>query len=73
MILNSLNGRISKMDQFVHNMDFEITDHREKPDRGVFFWYLSIIGYTYIFIPFISVVYWGVLLIYDSYDDNRIT
>ena len=47
-------------------MDFEITDYKEKRDRGCFYTYLSMIGYSYILLPFVTVTYWGVLLIYDS-------
>ena len=69
MILNAMNGRISRMDQYIHNLDFEIFDYREKSDGGAFYYYLGMIGYTYIIFPFVAVLYWGILLIIDSSTD----
>ena len=51
-------------------MDFEIFEYKEKTDRGAFYFYLSAIGYWYIVLPFIVVIYWALLLIYDSYEDT---
>jgi dolichol kinase len=67
MILNAVNGRASRVDQFVHHIDYEITDYGEKADRGSFYMYILTISYYYMFLPFVIVIYWGVLLIYDSW------
>jgi len=71
MTLTTINGRMSRIDQYVHNYDFEITEYKEKADRGAFYLYLTTISYYYMFLPFVVVIYWGLLLIYDSWQDSK--
>jgi len=52
------------MAQWIHYQDFEILGNVVKPDRWVN--YLSIVGYSYLIFPFVTLLLWCFSLAKDS-------
>lgn len=64
LFLGKLNGRFLRMTQWIHSLDFEILGNIIKPTGTVT--YLSIIGYSYLLFPFVTLIFWGAVLIKDA-------
>ena len=71
LVLNGIYGRLSRVSEFIHSMRFELMENKPIGDRGPFFFYLGILTYWQIILPFLVVTFWGVLLIYDSVVDTE--
>jgi len=64
VLMGKLNGRFARMAQWIHYQDFEILGNVVKPDRWVN--YLSIVGYSYLIFPFVTLLLWCFSLAKDS-------
>lgn len=62
--LRTVNGRILRLPQWVHSLDFAILGNKVKSPFVTY--YLTVIGYSYIVFPFITLVLWVALLIKDA-------
>lgn len=67
--MGKVNGRFLRMVQWLHDMDFEILGNVIKSPGMIT--YLSIIGYTYIIFPFVTLILWFVFLIKDAGSNDR--
>ena len=62
--MGKLNGRFLRMQQWLHDMDFEIFGNNIK--SGLVMTYLTIVGYSYIVFPFLTLLLWGVYMFKDA-------
>jgi hypothetical protein len=67
--MGKLNGRFLRMVQWLHDMDFEILGNVIKSPCTIT--YLSIIGYTYIIFPFVTLILWFCFLINDAGTNDK--
>lgn len=68
-ILGKMNGRLFRMKAWVHSLDFEVMGNVVKSDCTVT--YLTIIGYFYVFMPFITLILWLVYMLKDAGTNER--
>ena len=67
--MGKVNGRFLRMVQWLHDMDFEILGNCIKSPCMIT--YLSIIGYTYLIFPFVTLILWFCFLINDAGTNDR--
>mmetsp|Transcript_19871 Transcript_19871/g.24572 ORF Transcript_19871/g.24572 Transcript_19871/m.24572 type:complete len:212 (+) Transcript_19871:171-806(+) len=69
-LMGRLNGHLLRIVQWVHFLDFEIFGNIIKPMRWIV--YLSAIGYSYLLLPFVTLILWVFYLFKDAkkLDDN---
>ena len=65
ILMGKLNGRPLRMVQWAHFQDFEILGNIIKPARWIT--YISIIGYSYLVFPFVTLFLWFAVLLKDAY------
>ena len=64
IMMGRLNGRPMRMVQWAHFLDFEILGNIVKPPRWIT--YISVIGYSYMIYPFVTLLLWFSVLLKDS-------
>ena len=62
--MNRLNGRFTRMVQWIHSLDFEIFGNTIKSNAFVI--YYSIVGYSYLVWPLICLTLWAAVVIKDG-------
>ena len=67
MFVNTLrvvNGRILRMPQWIHSLNFAILGNQVKSPFVTN--YLTVVGYTYMVFPFVTLFLWVALLVKDA-------
>lgn len=64
ILMGKLNGNFTHMVRWVHFQDFEILGNIVKPGRWV--GYLSMVGYSYMIMPFVTLFVWFFSLMKDA-------
>ena len=69
-LMSKVNGRLLRMTQWLHSMDFEIFGNSVK--SGSTMTYLSVVGYFYIVAPFITLLLWAFYMFKDAARNDQI-
>ena len=69
VMMTRLNGRFLRMSQWLHALEFQILGNTIKPQALIA--YLSIVGYSYLTLPFVTLVFWTSFLVKDATDHGR--
>ena len=64
ILISKLNGRFTRMVQWIHSLDFEIFGNTIKSNTFVV--YYSIVGYSYFIWPLICLILWAATVIKDG-------